>query len=112
MTFRLIAAGTCDHSHQEDRYHPSRALAHLVRARTTRCCAPGCNAQAARCELDHTTPYPEGKTCECDLSPACAVHHRCKHAPGWHLGTPEPGVMRWTLPSGRTLVTYPDRYEL
>jgi len=112
VAFRPIAAGTCDHAREEGRYHPSRALAHLVRARTTRCSAPGCNAQAVNCELDHTAPYPAGKTCECNLSPACGTHHKCKHAAGWHLEQPEPGVMRWTLPSGHTRVTYPERYDL
>jgi hypothetical protein len=46
-----IAKGTCDHRHREDRYRPSRKLRHLVRARTTTCPAPGCNAQAIYNEL-------------------------------------------------------------
>jgi hypothetical protein len=41
-----IAKGTCEHRHREDRYRPSRKLAHLIRARTTTCPAPGCHAQA------------------------------------------------------------------
>jgi hypothetical protein len=67
----LIAKGESDHRHREDRYRPGRRLSHLVRARTTTCSAPGCNAQAIYNELDHTTPYPAGKTDECNLSPPC-----------------------------------------
>jgi hypothetical protein len=106
-----IARGTCDHRHREDRYRPSRKLSHLVRARTATCPAPGCNAQAAHNELDHTVPYPAGKTDECGLSPPCSRHHHAKHSPGWKLEQPEPGVMRWTLPSGRSRTTRPTRYD-
>jgi hypothetical protein len=106
-----IAKGTCDHRHQEDRYRPSRKLRHLIRARTTTCPAPGCGAQAIYNEIDHTVPYPAGKTDECDLSPPCSRHHHAKHAPGWSLQQPEPGVMQWTLPSGRVHTTRPTRYD-
>jgi hypothetical protein len=112
VTFRPIARGPCDHKHQEDRYTPSRALKHLVRARTATCSAPGCGAQAINCDLDHTRPYPAGITCECDLAPACRRHHKCKQAPGWKLEQPEPGLMRWTTPAGRSYTTRPAVYDL
>jgi hypothetical protein len=111
IDFAPIAKGECDHRHREERYRPSRKLQHLVRARTTTCPAPGCNAQAIHNELDHTIPYPAGKTDECDLSPPCSRHHHAKHARGWKLQQPEPGVMRWTLPSGRSHTTRPTRYD-
>jgi hypothetical protein len=106
-----IARGTCDHAHREDRYIPSRKLKHLIRARTARCCAPGCGAQAITGEIDHTVPYPAGETCEHNLSPPCQRHHHAKHAPGWKLEQPEPGVMRWTTPSGRVYTTRPTQYD-
>ncbi len=106
-----IARQTCDHRHAEDRYTPSRKLSHLIRARTNTCDAPGCAAQAVYADLDHTTPHPDGPTDECNLGPKCRRHHRAKQAPGWHLEQPEPGVMRWTLPSGRTHTTTPTVYE-
>jgi hypothetical protein len=106
-----IAEGTCDHSHQEDRYTPSRKLKHLIRARTARCSAPGCGAQAITSEIDHTVPHPAGATCEHNLGPACQRHHHAKHAPGWNLEQTEPGVMRWTTPSGRSYTTHPTQYE-
>jgi hypothetical protein len=45
------------------------------------------------------------------LSPPCRRHHRAKQAPGWDLSQPEPGVMRWTTPSGRIHTTRPTVYE-
>ena len=111
ITLTPIAKGSCDHASREDRYTPSRKLKDLIRARTARCTAPGCGAQAVHCDLDHTLPYPAGITCQCDLAPACRRHHRCKQAPGWRLTQPEPGIMHWTTPSGRSYTTRPTIYE-
>jgi Domain of unknown function (DUF222) len=110
LTFEPIAKGTCDHRHAEERYTPSRKLQHLVRARSATCTAPGCQAQAIYADLDHTTPYPEGSTDECNLGPKCRTHHRAKQSPGWKVEQPEPGVFRWTLPSGRSHTTRPSAY--
>jgi hypothetical protein len=44
-------------------------------------------------------------------SAQCKRHHHAKHAPGWKLQQPQPGVMRWTTPSGRTYTTHPTQYE-
>jgi hypothetical protein len=111
LTLNPIAKGACDHRHQEHRYTPSRMLQHLIRARTTRCSAPGCGAQAYFCDLDHSIPYPSGITCECGLAPVCRRHHRCKQAPGWQLSQPQPGVMHWRPPSGRVYTTGPTAYD-
>ena len=111
ITFTPIATGTCDHASREDRYTPSRKLRDLIRARTDRCTAPGCGAQAIHSDLDHTVAYPDGTTCQCNLGPGCRRHHRCKQAPGWSLAQPEPGVMCWTTPSGRQYTTRPTVYE-
>ncbi len=106
-----IARGGCDHRNAEDRYLPSRMLRHLVCARTASCPAPGCGARACYGDQDHTIPYPYGPTDQCNLAPPCRRHHRCKQAPGWKLEQPEPGVMRWTLPSGRVYTTTPTVYD-
>ena len=67
-----VARGPCDHARAETGYHPSRKLAHLIRARNGRCTAPGCTRPAARCDLDHTRPWDQsGPTCECNLAPRC-----------------------------------------
>jgi hypothetical protein len=111
VTLAPIARGRCDHRHAETGYQPSRKLQHLIRARSTRCTAPGCGRPAARCDLDHTVAWDAGgMTCECDLAPLCRHHHRCKQAEGWQLEQPEPGVMKWRTPAGRTFVTIPAEY--
>jgi len=111
VTLDPIARETCDHQHAENRYTPSRKLKDLIRARSTTCDAPGCNAQAIHCDQDHTTPYPQGPTCQCNLGPKCRRHHRAKQAPGWKAEQPQPGVARWTLPNGRTHTTTPTTYD-
>jgi hypothetical protein len=106
-----VARGRCEHQHAEAGYRPSRTLQHLVRARNARCTAPGCGRAAARCDLDHTVAWDQGGlTCECDLSPLCRRHHRCKQAQGWRLEQPEPGVLVWRTPAGRTYATTPTAY--
>jgi hypothetical protein len=108
-----ITRGPCDHPHAEIGYHPSRRLAHLIRARNARCTAPGCSRPAARCDLDHTIPWDQGgRTCECGLAPLCRHHHRCKQAAGWRLEQPEPGVLVWRTPNGRTYTTTPAEYPI
>jgi hypothetical protein len=106
-----IARGTCGHDHAEPGYRPSRKLQHLVKVRNARCTAPGCGRPAARCDLDHTIAWQQGGlTCECDLAPLCRHHHRCKQAGGWRLEQPEPGVLIWHTPAGRTYATRPTQY--
>jgi hypothetical protein len=111
LNFTPIAQGSCDHAHAEGRYAPSRALRHLVRARSATCDAPGCQSPAANADLDHTVSWPDGPTDQCNLAPRCRTHHRAKQAPDWTVEQPTPGVIRWTLPSGRTHVTTPTRYD-
>ena len=110
VTLAPIARGTCDHRHRSGRYVISRKLKHLMQARAAKCTAPGCNRPAAEADADHTIPWPAGPSCECNLSPPCRYHHRCKQAPGWRLEQPEPGVMVWTGPSGRQHTTGPTVY--
>jgi hypothetical protein len=106
-----LAVGMCDHRNEEPGYKPSRRLRHLVGARTASCTAPGCRRAAAQCDFDHTVAYDVGgRTCECDLSPLCRRHHRCKQARGWALVQQSPGEMTWTTPSGRRYTTMPTGY--
>jgi hypothetical protein len=44
--------------------------------------------------------------------PLCRRHHRCKQAEGWHLEQPEPGVLAWHLPHGRSYTTTPEPYPV
>jgi hypothetical protein len=111
VTIEPIARGTCDHRHEEPGYKPSRKLRHLVAARTATCTSPGCGQTWARSDFEHTVPYDQGgRTCECDGGPTCRHDHRKKQSRGWKLEQPEPGIMRWTAPSGRQYVTGPTQY--
>jgi hypothetical protein len=106
-----VIRGPCDHTGAEDRYRPGRKLQHLVKARNATCSAPGCGRRAMACDLDHTDPHHQGgRTCECNLAPLCRHHHRCKQADGWRLEQPEPGVLVWHTPTGRTYTTTPTQY--
>jgi Domain of unknown function (DUF222) len=110
-TLTPVIRGPCHHVQSEHRYRPSRTLAHLVKARNATCTAPGCGRRAARCDLDHTHPHHQGgRTCECNLAPLCRHHHRCKQAEGWRLEQPEPGILVWHTPAGRTYTTTPTQY--
>jgi hypothetical protein len=112
ITFEPIARDTCDHRHAENRYVPSRKLKHLLRARSQTCTAPACNAQAQYCDIDHTVPYPDGPTCQCNTNPKCRRHHRTKQAPGWQTTQPTPDTSTWTTPSGRAHSTRATPYDL
>jgi hypothetical protein len=113
LTFTPVIRGPCDHAQAQPGYRPSRSLRHLVNARNTRCTAPRCGRPAARCDQDHTTPWHlGGLTCPCNIAPLCRHHHRCKQAEGWWLDQPEPGVLKWRAPSGRTFTTRPAIYSL
>jgi hypothetical protein len=112
ITLEPIARDGCDHRHAENRYVLSRKLRHLIRARQQTCAAPACNAQAIHCDYDHTIPYPDGPSCECNVNPKCRRHHRTKQAPGWQATQPTPGTTTWTTPSGRKHATAPTVYDL
>jgi hypothetical protein len=108
ITIAPIETGTCAHRRESAAYQPSPALRHLIKTRSPRCGYPGCRRSATRCDDDHTIPHHQGgKTCECNLHPLCRRHHQAKQAPGWHLSQPEPGLLTWTLPSGRSYTVTP-----
>jgi hypothetical protein len=111
ITIKPLAGQHCQHEHESRGYRPSGQLRHLVTIRQRRCSFPGCRNAAIRCDLDHTTPYHlGGRTCSCNLAPLCRRHHQAKQAQGWHLDQPEPGVLTWTLPHGRSYQVRPDPY--
>jgi len=113
LKFHTVIRGPCDHAQAQPGYRPGRTLRHLVTARNATCTAPGCGQPAARCDLDHTSPWHHGGlTCPCNLSPLCRHHHRVKQGQGWWLEMPEPGVLRWRTPAGRTHTTTPTIYPL
>src|SRR6185437_2312150 len=113
LRLAYLETGTCTHQREAPGYRPPPALRHLLTIRQPTCAEPGCQRPAQRCDIDHTIAYDHGgKTCECNLGPLCRHGHQAKQAPGWHLAQPEPGLMTWTLPSGRTYTTLPDPYPI
>ncbi|HEX9357086.1 MAG TPA: DUF222 domain-containing protein [Streptosporangiaceae bacterium] len=111
LTFATLATSGCTHERQSRSYRPSPSLRHLICIRNPVCTGPGCRHAATRCDLDHVTPYHRGgKTCECNLHPACRHDHHTKQAPGWTLTSPAPGTLTWTTPGNRTHTTTPAEY--
>jgi hypothetical protein len=50
--------------------------------------------------------------CACRHGPLCRHHHHRKQAEGWRLEQPEPGVLVWHTPAGRTYITAPTQYAI
>jgi hypothetical protein len=108
-----MVSGPCRHTRQEHRYRPSPSLRHLLLVRHPECTFVGCRRPAHRSDIDHVIPYDQGgKTCECNTHPPCRTHHRCKQAPGCLLKQPEPGVLIWHTPHGRSYQAQPHRYPV
>ena len=106
-----IARGSCGHHYAEPGYRPSRTLQHLVRSATPGAPPPAAAGPRPAATWTTLSAWQQGGlTCECDLAPLCRHHHRCKQAQGWRLEQPEPGVLIWRTPAGRTYVTRPTRY--
>jgi len=93
--------------HGRTRYRPPVGLRDLVKARDVRCCGVGCHRPAATCEIDHSTPYPAGKTSDDNNAPACKYHNLAK-LHGWSVEQTSPGHFRWTSPTGRTYDVLPE----
>ncbi|QUQ63236.1 DUF222 domain-containing protein [Kutzneria sp. CA-103260] len=71
------------------------------------CSAPGCISPIQ--ELDHTVPWPVGKTSATQLKGYCAHHHHLKHAN--YTATLDPdGTLHWHTPQGRHYTTQPHQY--
>jgi hypothetical protein len=108
-----IETGACSHRRESAGYQPSNSLRHIIKIRSPRCGFPGCRRPAIRCDDDHTIPYDKGgRTCECNLHPLCRRHHQAKQASGWRLEQPEPGVLIWHLPHGRSYTVRPEPYPV
>lgn len=113
LRLEFLERGTCGHRREAPGYRLPRSLQHLIKIRQPTCAEPGCQRPASRADIDHTIPYHlGGRSCECNTGPLCRRGHQAKQAPGWHLEQPEPGVMVWSLPSGRTYMTRPDTYPV
>ncbi len=91
-------------------YRPSPALARAVQARDGVCRAPGCCVPAAKCDLDHDTPWPAGATSYANLSAKHRRHHNHKTRRRWHTHR-DGDTITWTTGTGRTYTSYPFDYR-
>jgi len=113
VTIPRLARDRCGHARQVQSYRSGRTLRHLIDIRHRTCGFPGCRRSAVRCDADHAVPLDQGgATCECNLAPLCRRHHRTKQASSWSLAQPEPGVLVWTAPHGRSYLVRPDPYPV
>jgi hypothetical protein len=106
IALEWLETGDCTHRRETESYRPPPSLQHLLSVRQPTCSFPGCRRPATQSDLDHTIAFDKGgRTCECNLAPLCRAHHQAKQVQGWHLEQPEPGILIWRLPHGRTYRT-------
>ncbi|GGN02405.1 hypothetical protein GCM10009721_32040 [Terrabacter tumescens] len=108
-TWRRLAvdADTGAALHLETRaYQPTPAMRAHVEAVDGTCRAPGCTVPAARCDLDHDTPWPEGRTEVANLSSKHRAHHNL-HTHGHWLVSREGDRVRWRTKAARRYDTHP-----
>ncbi|WP_166905797.1 HNH endonuclease signature motif containing protein [Mycobacterium sp. DL440] len=92
----------------EPQYRPSVALSEFIRWRDLTCRFPGCDAPVARCDIDHTAPWPAGPTHPSNTKLFCRAHHLVKtFCPGWSDRQLPDGTIEFTAPTGHTYVTEP-----
>ncbi|MCC9175857.1 HNH endonuclease [Arthrobacter sp. zg-Y179] len=83
-------------------------LRRWLRARDGTCRFPGCRVSTANADIDHTVDWARGgPTDHGNLEHLCRRHHRFKTLGFWKARQPEPGVIEWTSPTGRTYRTEP-----
>ncbi|HEX4976773.1 MAG TPA: hypothetical protein VFV40_02805, partial [Nocardioides sp.] len=105
--YRLLTDGSRGVELSTEAYRPTAAIWREVVARQPTCFAPTCDRPATECELDHAVPYPAGDTSTENLGPACARHHRSKHALGASLRRGADGQLRYTTRAGLTHLVSP-----
>jgi hypothetical protein len=87
-------------------YRPSKLTREFVQWRDLTCRWPGCDRPVAKCDVDHTVPYPGGFTHASGLKHYCGIHHLIKtfHR-GWTEQQLPDGTMILTAPTGHTYTT-------
>jgi hypothetical protein len=93
--------------HLETRaYQPTPAMRAHVEAVDGTCRAPGCTVPAARCDLDHDTPWPYGPTEVTNLTSKHRPHHNLHTHGHWPVRR-EGDRVRWRTKAGRLYDTHP-----
>jgi len=81
---------------------PSKKLALAVTYRDGVCNPDTCHMSAARGDLDHVIPVPEGPTTASNLKARCRKDHRAKTHAGHRTERTGPHTTIWTTPTGHT----------
>jgi hypothetical protein len=89
-------------------YPPTVAIAEHVRARNPRCTGYDCPRRAARCDLDHDTPWPRGPTDVINLGPRCRRQHEIKTRGLVRTQLHPDGSVDHRMLTGLTLTTRPE----
>jgi hypothetical protein len=92
-------------------YRPTAALRDFVIGRDLTCRWPNCDVEAARCDVDHTVPYPQGPTHPSNNKLYCRHHHLMKTfwtGPGGFTDGQHPdGTITIVSPTGRRFSSSP-----
>ena len=95
-----------------DAYRPPRSVTDFVTTRDGTCRMWGCPRPAARCDIDHARPWPNGPTSPTNLGGLCRRHHRLKQRRRWTYQLDPDGTATWTSPTGTKRITQPDHAAL
>jgi hypothetical protein len=107
------AADGCAHSTEVPGYRVPDSMRRWVNVRDRGCYNPICRWPAGRCASDHTLAYEKGgRTCPCNLGPACRAHHQLKQLPGWELTQAKPGHFTLRTRAGLSYTKTPDPYPV
>lgn len=105
--------GECAHTAEVPGYRIPDSMRRWVNARDRTCYNPSCRWPAARCDTDHTLAYEKGgRSCPCNLGPACRAHHQLKQLPGWELTQAKPGHFTLRTRAGLSYTKTPDPYPV
>jgi hypothetical protein len=88
-------------------YQPTATIRALVEAVDGTCRGPGCTIPAARCDLDHDTPWPHGPTDVANLTSKHRQHHNTRTHGHWHATRDEHARVHWRTTTGRRYTTHP-----
>ncbi|MBR7742324.1 DUF222 domain-containing protein [Phycicoccus sp. BSK3Z-2] len=90
-------------------YTPPPRMREHVTTRDGTCRMWGCTRPAVHCDLDHSRPWPEGRTSPQNLVALCRRHHRMKQQTRWRpVLDPATATLTWHGPGGRTRTTEPE----
>jgi len=86
----------------------SRKLTLAIGYRDAVCNSDTCHVSAARGDIDHVIPVPDGPTTASNLKARCRKDHRAKTHAGHLTERTGPHTTTWTTPSGHTYTTQDD----